>query len=99
MQPWPGVVENGVGVAPRVNRSTTSMGPPHLGQRHRGWVVDAVEGSDSACGGSAWRAAKHSGKRVARLRLARKPKWRVRTKPLGSRGRRERGGNYSRGMV
>src|SRR5215470_19470572 len=68
-----------------VNRSTTVIGPPHWGQRHRGWVVGAVEGSDWACGGTAWRAAKQSGKTVARLRLARKPKWRMRTKPLGSR--------------
>ena len=78
-----------------VNRSMTTIGPPHLGQRHRGWVVDAVEGSDSACGGSAWRARKHSGKRAARLRLARKPKLRMRTKPLGSRCSRKRRRNSS----
>ncbi len=35
------------------NRSTTTIGPPHLGQRHRGWVVSAVEGSDWFFGGVA----------------------------------------------
>jgi len=49
-----------------VSRSTPAIGPAHLGQRHQGWVVGAIEGSDWACGGTAWRAAKHSGKRVAR---------------------------------
>src|ERR1017187_7631179 len=68
-----------------VNRSTTAIGPPHLGQRHSGCAVGAVEVSDSFFGGVAWRAAKHRGSRAARLRLARKPKWRMRTKPLGSK--------------
>jgi hypothetical protein len=68
-----------------VNRSTTAIGPPHLGQRHRSCVVGAVEVFDSCFGGVTWRAVKHRGKRVARFRLARKPKWRMRTKPLGSR--------------
>src|ERR1700741_1779870 len=67
-----------------VNRSTTTMGPPHLGQRHSGCAVGAVEVSDSLFGGVAWRAAKHRGSRAARLRLARKPKW-VRTRPLGEK--------------
>jgi hypothetical protein len=47
----------------------------------QGWS----ERSDSACGGTAWRAAKHSGRSEPRLRLARKPKWRMRMNPLGSR--------------
>jgi hypothetical protein len=63
MQPWPGAVENEVGVV-----------PPHLGQRHSGCGVGAVDVSDSFFGGVAWRAAKHCGSRAARLRLARKPK-------------------------
>src|ERR1700758_3226161 len=75
------------------------MGPPHLGQRHSGYAVGGVEVSDSLFGGVAWRAAKHHGSRAARLRLARKPKWRMRTKPLGSRGRRKRRRNSSRETV
>jgi len=66
-----------------VNRSTTAIGPPQLGQRHSGCGVGVVDVSDF--GEEVWRAAKHRGRRVARLRLARKPKWRMRTKPLGSR--------------
>ena len=45
-----------------MNRSTTAIGPPHLGQRHSGCAVGAVEVSDSFFGGVAWRAAKHRGK-------------------------------------
>jgi hypothetical protein len=30
-----------------VNRSTTAIGPPHLGQRHSGCTVGAVGASDS----------------------------------------------------
>jgi len=65
-----------------VNRSTTTIGPPHLGQRHSGCAVGEVE---SFFGEVAWKAVKQSGKSEARLRLARKPKWRMRMKPLGSR--------------
>jgi hypothetical protein len=67
-----------------VNRPTTAIGPPHLGQRHSGCAVGAVDVSDWF-GGVGWRAAKHRGSMAARLRLARKPKWRMRTKLLGSR--------------
>ena len=28
-----------------MNRSTTTIGPPQLGQRHSGWVVGELEGS------------------------------------------------------
>src|SRR5579864_843453 len=69
-----------------VNRSTTTIGPRHLGQRHSGCARGAVEASDSFFGGVAWRAAQHRGSRAARLRLARKPKWRMRTKPLEAQG-------------
>jgi len=68
-----------------VNRSTTTIAPPHLGQRHSDCAVGGVDVSDSLFGGVAWRVAKHRGSMVARFRLARKPKWRMRTKPLGSR--------------
>src|SRR6202030_3076719 len=67
-----------------VNRWTTAIGPPQLGQRHSGCAVGVIDVSDSCFGGVEWRAAKHRGSRAARLRLARKPKWRMRTKPLGS---------------
>ncbi len=42
---------------------------------------------------------KHSGNSVARLRLARKPKLRMRTKPGGSRWSRKRRRNSSTGRV
>ena len=45
------------------------------------------------------RAAKQSGKRVERRRLARKPKWRIGTKPLGRRCRRKRRKNSSNDRV
>jgi hypothetical protein len=82
-----------------VNRSTTAIGPPHLGQRHSGCAVGAVDVSDSFFGGVARRAAKHRGSKAACLRLARKPKWRMRTKPLGSRCSRKRRRNSSRETV
>ena len=44
-------------------------------------------------------AAKHSGSRVERRRLARRPKWRIRTKPLGSRCNRKRRRNSSSAKV
>jgi hypothetical protein len=50
-----------------VNRSTTAIGPPHLGQRHSGCAIGAVEVSDSFFGGGAWRAAQHRGSRAARV--------------------------------
>src|SRR5215469_8681858 len=43
------------------------------------------------------RSCKQSGSRVVRRRLAKMPKWRIRTKPLGSRCRRKRRRNSSRG--
>ena len=56
-----------------VSRSMTAIGPPHLGQRQSGsdsWAV--VSGSLGT--GTVPRAMKHSGSRVERRRLARKPK-------------------------
>ena len=52
-------------------------------------MVGAVEGSDWACGGTAWRAAKHPGSRAARLRLARKPKWADADEALGEQMKQE----------
>ena len=62
----------------------TFIGPPHFGQRQRPGESSGEEACCSACGSCAepsnW---KQSGRRVARLRLARKPKLRMRTKPMG----------------
>ena len=72
---------------------TTIIGPPHLGQDQRS-LGPVVEACCSVCGAppSSW---KESGKVVARLRLARKPKLRMRTKPFGSRCKRKRRKNSS----
>jgi hypothetical protein len=77
-----------------VSLSTTIIGPPHLGQDQRS-LGPAVEASCSVSGAalSSW---KQGGKVVARLRLARKPKLRKRTKPSGSRCNRKRRKNSSR---
>src|SRR5215813_10718176 len=60
--------------------------------------MEEVSGSSCCCGAASsdW---KQSGKVVARLRLARKPKLRIRTKPLGSRCNRKRRKKSSRGRV
>jgi hypothetical protein len=61
------------------------MGPPHWGQSQRGLAGRTREAFGWVCGGPATLSScEQSGRRVARLRLARKPKLRVRTKPLGS---------------
>jgi hypothetical protein len=84
-------------ISEAVSLSTTIIGPPHLGQDQRS-LGPAVEASCSVCGAppSSW---KESGKVVARLRLARKPKLRMRTKPSGSRCNRKRRKNSSRDRV
>src|SRR6266700_2382027 len=83
-----------------VSLSRTTMGPPHLGQRQRGRGSLAADACCSTCGcGIASSSRKQSGRRVARRRLARKPKWRMRTKPLGSRCNRKRRRNSSSARV
>jgi hypothetical protein len=73
-----------------VSLSMTAMEPPHWGQSpsgHAGWTREA---SGSVCGGAtAPSSCEQSGSRVARLRLARKPKLRMRTKPLGEQVQQE----------
>src|ERR1035437_6317879 len=73
------------------NRSTTCMVPPQTGQFQSEWV--------SSVGGDAAEAVmfseppssrKQSGNSVARFRLVRNPKLRMRTKPGGSRWSRNR---------
>src|SRR6267143_1370761 len=80
-----------------VSLSTTIIDPPHLGQDQRS-LGPAVEAFCWVCGvpPSSW---KESGKVVARLRLARMPKLRMRTKPSGSRCNRKRRKNSSRDRV
>ena len=86
-----------------VSLSMTTMGPPQLGQSQRGLgrSVEArvADGLASVCGGAEPRVCKQSGSRVARRRLARKPKWRMRTKPLGSTCNRKRRRNSSSARV
>src|SRR6267378_1482940 len=75
-------------ISAAVSLSTIIIGPPHLGQDQRS-LGPEVETSWSV-GGAALSSWKQSGKVVARLRLARKPKFRMRTKPSGSRCNRKR---------
>src|SRR5712691_11518928 len=84
-------------ISAAVSLSTTIIGLPHLGQDQRS-LGPAVEISCSV-GGVAPSSWKQSGKVVARLRLARKPKLRMRTKPSGSRCNRKRRKNSSRDRV
>src|SRR5713101_3369306 len=84
-------------ISAAVSLSTTIIVPPHLGQDQRS-LGPVVEISCSVCDAapSSW---KQSGKVVARLRLARKPKFRIRTKPSGSTCNRKRRKNSSRDRV
>ena len=84
------------------------MGPPHWGQAHveveGGWVEppSSSPGWGSGTGGKSAgrpRSWKQSGKRAARLRWARKPKWRMRTKPGGRTWSRKRRKNSSTARV
>ena len=84
-------------ISAAVSLSTIIIGPPHLGQDQRS-LGPEVETSWSV-GGAALSSWKQSGKVVARLRLARKPKLRMRTKPSGSRCNRKRRKNSSRDRV
>ena len=83
-----------------VNLSTTIMGAPHLGQSQRGDGCLAAETAGSICDcGTRPSNCRQSGSRVERRRLARKPKLRMRTKPLGSRCSRKRDKNSSSDKV
>src|SRR5271156_4875623 len=82
------------------SRSTTCMVPPQTGQFQTGSGCSV----DGDAGGAAVfselpRSRKHSGNRVARLRLARNPKLRMRTKPGGSTWSRKRRRNSSTARV
>jgi hypothetical protein len=76
------------------------MVPPQRGQRHAE-VLGVVE--EALAGGVAWLSRpkrwKQIGSTLARRRLARNPKWRMRTKPRGSRCSRKRLRNSSTGSI
>ena len=81
-------------------RSTMRMVPPQHGQRQ----VELCRGGETVFAGGACslerlNSWKQMGSRLARRRLARKPKWRMRTKPRGSRCSRKRRRNSSTGSV
>jgi hypothetical protein len=84
-------------ISAAVNRSMTFMGPAHWGQSQRSHGAGAeIWGCAAAAEPS---DGKQSGKVVARRRLARKPKWRMRTKPLGSTCNKKRRRNSSSDRV
>ena len=81
-------------------RSTMRMVPPQHGQHQ----VELCRVGETAFAGGACSLArsnswKQMGSRLARRRLARKPKWRMRTKRRGSRCSRKRRRNSSTGSV
>ena len=89
-----------------VTRSMILIGPPHRGQLQTpgagsgAGTGSTLDPSGAALGSigapSNW---KQTGNNPARRRLARKPKWRMRTKPFGSRCSRKRRRNSSTGRV
>src|SRR5208337_304407 len=87
-------------ISAAVSLSTTAIGPPHFGQRQRSLESLVEEAFCSVCGSGAEPSnRKQSGNVVVRLRLAKKPKLRMRTKPLGSRCSRKRRKNSSSDRV
>ena len=77
------------------------MVPPQTGQFQREWI-GSVDGDASAAAdifSEPLRKWKQRGRSEARLRLARKPKLRMRTKPRGNRCRRKRRRNSSTGRL
>ena len=65
-------------------RKVTIIGPPHFGHFHRPEAFVDCSSFVSASGDDP-RHWKQSGKSLLRRRLARNPKFRIRTKPFGSR--------------
>src|SRR5271170_4379070 len=76
------------------------MVPPQTGHFHSEcvWSVDD-DASEDVVFSKSPSSRKHSGRSVARRRLARKPKLRMRTKPGGSRWSRKRRRNSSTARV
>ena len=79
-----------------MSRSTTCMVAPQTGQFHSdgGWWVGG-DGGEAVMFCEPWSSWKQRGRSVARCRLARKPKLRMRTKPRGSKCSRKRRRNSS----
>jgi len=95
-------------ISAAVSRSRIIMGPPHWGQGHEKIEGSVIDEPSSSSGGSPGmggkllgrpRNWKQRGKRAARRRWARKPKWRMRTKPGGSTWSRKRRKNSSTARV
>ena len=95
-------------ISAAVSRSRMIIGPPHWGQDHvevEGWRVEQPSSSPGCGSGADGKSVgrprnwKQSGKRAARRRWARKPKWRMRTKPGGSTWSRKRRKNSSTASV
>src|SRR5664280_2905406 len=82
------------------SRSTTCIVPPQTGQfqSERVLSVDCDAGVAVSCSNPP-SSCRHSGSTVARLRLARKPKLRIRTNPGGSRWSRKRRRNSSTSRI
>ncbi len=72
--------------SPAVSLWMTSIVAPQLGQCQLEVVSEEVEGGGRSLASSCWQ----SGRQCARNRFARKPKYRILTKPLGSTCRKKR---------
>ena len=70
-----------------MNRSLTSMVPEQAGQRSW-WIVRSDLGTYSA------EQTRGSVRAVCRLRLAKRPKWRMRTRPWAARGAESGAGTH-----
>ena len=95
-------------ISAAVSRSRMIIGPPQEGQDQVEVEGCGVEQPSSSPGGGPGAAGKsvgrprnwkQRGKRAARRRWARKPKWRIRTKPGGSTWSRKRRKNSSTARV
>ena len=84
-----------------VSLSITRIGPPQIGQaqKARAFGSLAAGGESGTDSGLEFSNREQSGRNAARRRLARKPKLRMRTKPGGSRCKRKRRRNSSKGSV
>ena len=79
-----------------VSRQSRTMGPPHCGHTQIGRATSGtVVAAAGAAGGLACNSSKQRGSRVARRRWAKKPKCRIRTKPLGRTCKKKRRRNSS----
>ena len=82
-----------------MSRSMSCMDPPHWGQVQQAAAASAFVAPGVPCARAAASERKQIGNRAVRCRVARKPKCRMRTKPLGSRCNKKRRKNSSTGKV